>query len=99
MIDSKLYNENKIFRVIYLRAINYKSKFVNEISSTLPKNIFAFENPEEEKSILEYEYSNSLFNNKMEVLKDHKIATFIPGLTNSQNKFLKESRFCALKVC
>ena len=26
----------------------------------------------------------------MEILKDHKIATFIPGLTNSQNRFLKE---------
>lgn len=92
MLDTNLYNENKIFRIIYLRVINYKSKFVNEISSTLPKDAFKFESTEEEKIILEYEYSNSLFNNRMEILKDHKIATFIPGLTISQNRYLKENK-------
>lgn len=92
MINTKLYTDNKIFRIIYLRVINYKSKFVNEVSSTLTKDVFKFESVEEEKSILEYENSNSLFNNRMEILKDHKIATFIPGLTVSQNKYLKENK-------
>ena len=87
--ESGNYNDNKIFRKIYLRIFLNKSKLVQENLVKIIDERFAFTNEEEEKEIKEEENSNAYFNNRMEALRDANVMIG-PGLLNSKNKFAAE---------
>lgn len=87
MYESGIYNDNEIFRKMYLRVSLNKNKLVQENLVKISDKRFTFINEAEEKEIGEEENSNASFNNRMEALRDANVMIG-PGLLNSKNKFV-----------
>lgn len=86
MTESNLYKDNKTFRKVFLKIKSLTHKLVIEETAKFPQDLFGFENKEEENEIVNSECSNASFTNRMSILVDLNIVTFLPGM-NGVNKF------------
>jgi hypothetical protein len=95
MYHSKNFNDNQIFRKMYLRlSLNNKLNVVKENLCKVDEeheSFFSFKNDEEKNQILSEEYSNYMFNNRMEILRELNVMIG-PGLLNSVNKFARKDK-------
>ena len=95
MYHSKNFNDNPIFRKMYLRlSLNNKLNVVKENLCKVDEeheSFFSFKNDEEKNQILSEEYSNYMFNNRMEILRELNVMIG-PGLLNSVNKFARKDK-------
>lgn len=79
MVESNLYNDCEVLRTMFLKVNLNQCKQVQEHLLKIPKDLFKWNDPNEEKLVKNIENSNSLFTNRMEILVESKIVPIVPG--------------------